>query len=472
MHFRELPCGYQISYLASTSPNMTSDNNTIDTSTVRQAVDHICTGKLKAYELVQHHLSVINDTDKKIGAWASLDENYALSQAQELDSIRMSGRPVGALHGIPVGIKDIFDTCDLPTERGSSLCQGRAPTQDSAVVEKLKEAGAVIMGKTVTTEFAFMHPSDTRNPHNAEHSPGGSSSGSAASVAAGHVGLAIGSQTNGSVVRPASFCGVYGFKPSRGLISRYGALETSNTLDQVGFFARDVGDIALLADALTGYDRADSATNLLPKPAMLSSYLSEAPVPPTLAWFDMPYANQYASDASAGFEELLDVLGATVERIPTPQSFAALIPCHKIIHEYEIVRCLQSEIGNELSGISETIAPTLAAARNISDAQYQEALEIRAAADDWFVQFFNDYDAILTPSALGEAPKFSDGTGNPVCCTIWTLCGLPCINLPLLTGDNDLPIGVQLVGALNEDDRLLRTTRHLLTQLHSAAQEA
>lgn len=472
MRFLVLLYGFLISYSASTFPSMTSDSNTIDTSTVRQTVDHIISGSLKSEELVQHHLSVINETDKDIGAWASLDENHALSQARELDTIRMSGRPVGALHGIPVGIKDIFDTSDLPTERGSPLCKNRTPTEDSAVVEKLKEAGAVIMGKTVTTEFAFMHPSATRNPHNPEYSPGGSSSGSAASVAAGHVSLAVGSQTNGSVVRPASFCGVYGFKPSRGLVSRHGALETSNTLDQVGFFARDVGDIALMADALTGYDRADNATHLLPKPAMLKAYLSDVPVPPTLAWFDMPYADQYANDASAGFDELLDVLGVTVERIPTPQSFSALIPCHKIIHEYEIVRCLQSEIGDELEGISETIKPTLIAAKDITDAQYQEALEIRAAADDWFAQFFLDYDAILTPSALGEAPKIGDGTGNPVCCTIWTLCGLPCINLPLLTGDNDLPIGVQLVGALNEDDRLLRTTRHILTQLHTAAQEA
>jgi len=421
---------------------------------------------------VQHHLSVINDTDNNIGAWASLDESKALVQARVLDSIRMSGRPVGSLHGIPVGVKDIFDTADLPTERGTPLCKGRIPTEDSAVVEKLKEAGAIIMGKTVTTEFAFMHPSETRNPHNSDYSPGGSSSGSAASVAAGHVSLAVGSQTNGSVVRPASFCGVYGFKPSRGLISRYGALETSNTLDQVGLFARDVGDIALMADALTGFDRSDTATHLLPKPAMLKGYLSDAPVPPTLAWFDMPYANEYASDASAGFDEILDVLGASVERIPTPQSFSALIPCHKIIHEYEILRCLQAEIGEDLKGISDTVKPTLMAAKDISEAQYHEALEIRAAADDWFAQFFNDYDAILTPSAFGEAPKFGDGTGNPMCCTIWTLCGLPCINLPLLTGDNDMPIGVQLVGALNEDDRLLRTTRHILSQLHTAAQEA
>ena len=442
------------------------DNPDKEAKTVRDCVGLISEGSYTSEALTQVYIKRLESTNKNIGAWSHFDAEAAIQSATAMDQIRKRGGPVGKLHGIPVGVKDIFDTADMPTTRGSKIHTKRQPDNDSSVVEKLKEAGAFVMGKTVTTEFAFMHPSDTCNPHNPQHSPGGSSSGSAAAVAAGHVPLAIGSQTNGSVIRPASFCGVYGFKPSAGIISRRGALETSNTLDQVGLFALDIGDIALFADVLAGFDAADNASYSEPKPSMLEGYLSETPVDPSLAWIDMPYADQYAEDAKEGFEEVLAALGKTVERVPAPQSFAALLPCHKIIHEYEIVRCLQDEIDNHWNDISDTIKPTLTSAKSHTDESYQEALEIRSAACDWFAQFFNDYDAIITPSALSEAPLMGS-TGDPVCCTIWTLCGLPCISLPLLNGESDLPIGVQLVGAFRQDDRLLRTTRAILKQLHS-----
>jgi len=442
-----------------------SEGENIKTDTVRECLEHIATGALTSLELVQHHLNVINNSDENIHAWAHLDADKVKAHAGMLDDVRRQGKPLGLLHGIPVGVKDIFDTSDYPTTYGSTIHANRQPETDCRVVEKLKEAGALLMGKTVTTEFAFMHPSRTQNPHNKQYSPGGSSSGSAASVAAGHVALSIGSQTNGSVIRPASFCGVYGFKPSRGIVSRRGVLETSPTLDQVGVFGRDVGDIALLVDAMAGYDNQDSQSYLAPKPSMLKGYLSEAPVPPTLAWIDMPYASKYSKDAAAGFEELMAALGGTVERLEAPQSFAALIECHRIIHQYEIARSLDEEISQHWNNISESIQPILLEAKKHTDEQYAEAIEIRAAAIDWFQNFFLDYDAILTPSALSEAPLMGS-TGDPICCTIWTLCGLPCISMPLLSGANDMPVGMQLVGALQEDDRLLRTTRAVLQQLH------
>lgn len=446
-----------------------SSGENIKTDTARDCLEHIATGALTCKELVQHHLNVINNSDGEIGAWAHMDADKAKAHASMLDDVRKQGKPLGLLHGIPVGIKDIFDTTDYPTTYGSAIYANRQPESDCRVVEKLKEAGALLMGKTVTTEFAFMHPSKTCNPHNKKYSPGGSSSGSAASVAAGHVPLAIGSQTNGSVIRPASFCGVYGFKPSSGIISRRGALETSPTLDQVGVFGRDVGDIALLVDAIAGYDHQDSQSYLAPKPGMLKGYLSDAPVSPTLAWIDMPYAGNYAPDAAEGFEELIEALGTadgiTIERLQAPQSFAALIECHKVIHQYEIARALDNEISHHWDDISESIQPILQDAKKLSDEQYQEAIEIRTAAIDWFDNFFLDYDAVLTPSALSEAPLMGS-TGDPICCTVWTLCGLPCISMPLLSGANGMPIGVQLVGALQEDDRLLRTTRALVQQLH------
>jgi len=434
------------------------------TDTVRQCVDLIKTGKLMSQELVQHHLSIIEDNDKSIKAWAVIDKEIALKQANKLDDIRRGGKPVGALHGIPVGLKDIYDTVDYTTSYGSPIHAGHQPEQDCRAVELLKEAGAVIMGKTVTTEFAFMHPSETCNPHNTDYSPGGSSSGSAASVAAGHVPLALGSQTNGSVIRPASFCGVYGYKPSRGIMSRRGVLETASTLDNLGLFGRDLGDLALLADALSGYDSSDSASYIEPKPALLAAYESEAPVTPALAWIDMPYADKYTSDVAEGFNELMAELDGMVERIPAPQSFSALVKCHKIIHEYELIRCLDTQISSNWDQISDTIKPTLTEAKNHTDESYQEALEIRSAAIDWFTPFFHDYDAILTPAALSEAPLMGS-TGDPICCTIWTLCGLPCLTMPLLNGGNNLPVGVQLVGALKEDDRLFRTASYVLKHL-------
>jgi len=435
--------------------------------TARDLVRLIKDGALSSVDLTKLCFEIIDSNDSNIGAWEYLDREQVLAQAENMDGIRKRGEPTGKLHGIPIGIKDIFDTTDQPTQLGSSIFADRQPELDCAVVERLKEAGAVIMGKTTTTEFAFMHPSTTKHPANPLHTPGGSSSGSAAAVAAGHVPLAVGSQTNGSVIRPASFCGVYGYKPSRGIISRRGALQTSETLDHVGVFGRDVADIALMGDALGAYDHLDTASYLHPRPALLAGYESEVPAEPALVWIDMPYAGKYSEDAAAGFEELLEVLGNKVERVPAPQSFAALIPCHNLIHEYEITRQLNDVFDNHWDAISDTIKPVIERGRKHSDESYQEALEIRTASKLWFKEFFNDYDAILTPSALGEAPLIdSGGTGDPVCCTIWTLCGLPCLNLPLLTGNNGLPIGVQLVGSLNEDDRLFRTARHFLAAIH------
>jgi len=442
-----------------------STGNKIEANTVRQCVEHIATGALTSEELAKHSFDLIEKNDSEIGAWASVNKAQTMANANMLDDVRRRGQPLGALHGIPIGLKDIYDTSDFPTCYGSDVYKDRQPTTDCRVVEKLKEAGALIMGKTVTTEFAFMHPSRTCNPHNVLYSPGGSSSGSAASVAAGHVPLSLGSQTNGSVIRPASFCGVYGYKPSAGIVSRNGVLETSATLDHVGVFGRDVADLALLVDTLAGYDKEDSASYLAPKPALLKGYLSDVPVPPTLAWIDMPYADRYTSDAVEGFDELIAELGGTVERLSAPQSFSALLPCHKIIHEYELIRALDGPITDHWDKLSDTIKPTLLAAKEYSDEQYQEALEIRSAAIEWFNEFFKDYDAILTPSAVSEAPLMGS-TGDPVCCTVWTLCGLPCLSMPLLEGANGLPIGVQLVGASRQDDRLFRTTRYVLEQLH------
>ena len=437
----------------------------IQTKPAREYVQLIKQGVLTSESLVRHCLDVIKQTDEKIGAWAHVDREHVLDQARTLDEIRRRGQPTGVLHGIPVGIKDIIDTVDFPTEMGSVVFAGHQPESDAAIVEKLKEAGAVILGKTVCTEFAYMHASATKNPCDLRYSPGGSSSGSAAAVAAGQVPLAIGSQTNGSTIRPASYCGIYGYKPTRGIVSRRGVLTTSSHLDQIGVFGLHPSDLALLGDAIGGYDAADSMSYLKPRPRTLEGFDSDPLVEPVFAWFDLPYADRYSSSLREGSLELLAALGKQVDRVPAPQSFAGLIESLRVIYSYELSQNLQSMRETHESMLSSTMRNALESADKITSQQYADALDVISASEKWFSQLFNDYDAILTPSALGEAPLFEQGTGDPICCTIWTLTGLPCISLPLLEGMDDMPIGIQLVGGTNEDDRLFRTTRWVLNAL-------
>jgi len=432
-----------------------------------QAAENIRSGLISSVDLVKACLQRIEETDSEIKAWVHLDAEQALAQAEALDEIRRKGLPLGPLHGVPVGIKDIVDTHDMLTELGTKIHEGRQPEFDAAVIERLREAGAVIMGKTVTTEFAFSHPSITTNPHNQAHTPGGSSSGSAAAVAAGHLPLAIGSQTGGSTIRPASYCGIFGFKPTRGVISRRGVLETSKTLDQVGVFARTLEDVAVLGDTLGSYDRTDSMSFARPRPQLLEGCRAEPPVEPNFAWIELPFNDQLSDAAAQGLAEVRDVLGDQVEVIPAPKSFTKVIECHKVIHEYEIARNLKAEIDNHWDDISDTIKPRLESGLATTQAQYHEALTMVAGAEIFFDAFFNDYDAVLTSSAPGEAPLIGseEGTGNPIFSVIWTFAGLPCLSLPVMTGELGLPMGLQLVGSAEGDDKLFRTANWLLQQL-------
>lgn len=436
-----------------------------------EAIEKIRSGLISSVELVQVCLQRIEDSDEEIKAWVHLDAENALAQAEALDEIRRKGLPLGPLHGIPVGIKDIFDTCDMPTRLGSKIHEARQPEFDAAVIEKLREAGAVILGKTVTTEFAFAHPATTTNPHNQAHSPGGSSSGSAAAVAARHLPLALGSQTGGSTIRPASYCGIYGFKPTRGIISRRGVLETSRTLDQVGIFGRSLEDLAVLGDVLGGFDHTDTMSYARPRPQLLQGYRAQPPVEPNFAWIELPFNHLLSEAASAGLAEVRDVLGDQVEVIPAPESFSTVIECHKTIHEYEIAHSLKSEIDHHWNDISDTIRPRLKSGLAVTQAKYHEALAMVAGAEIFFDEFFNDYDAILTSSAPGEAPLMGSdaGTGNPIFSVIWTFAGLPCLSLPAMTGEIGLPMGLQLVGSREGDDRLFRTAAWLLQQLEADA---
>ncbi|MDA7461659.1 amidase [Planktomarina temperata] len=436
------------------------------TLTATEAVQAIASGRLSSVDLVKSCLEQIADTDASIKAWAHLDPESALAQAAECDRIRKAGLGTGPLHGLPVGLKDVIDTRDMPTQRGTDIFKDRQPDKDARLVERLRESGAVIMGKTVTTELAFVHANDTRNPHNPEYSPGGSSSGSAAAVAACHVPLAVGTQTNGSVIRPASFCGTFGFKPTRGVISRAGVLKTSDSLDQVGCFGRSLEDVALLTDALAGYDQADSCSFARPRPQMRAGAQAEAPVAPDLVWFNLPFYDRLSPDAHEGMEAVLDVLGPRITRMAAADTLANLVAVQARIHEYEICQHQAAVFDANFEDLSRELQLIVAQGRKISEAEYTDALAVKASAQTFFDELFVEFDAIIAPCATGEAPKFGSGTGDPIFCTLWTLAGLPCVSLPLLVGDNNLPIGVQLIGPIEKDDRLLRTARWL--QLHLA----
>ena len=436
------------------------------TLTATEAVQAIASGHLSSVDLVKSCLAQISDTDASIKAWAYLDPDSALAQAAECDRIRKEGLGTGPLHGLPVGLKDVIDTRDMPTQRGTDIFKDRQPEKDARLVERLRESGAVIIGKTVTTELAFVHANDTRNPHNPEHSPGGSSSGSAAAVAACHVPLAVGTQTNGSVIRPASFCGTFGFKPTRGMISRAGVLQTSESLDQVGCFGRSLEDVALLSDALAGYDQNDSCSFARPRPLMRAGAQADAPVPPDLVWFNLPFNDRLSLDAREGIEAVLDLLGPRLTRMSAADTLANLVAVQARIHEYEICKHQAEVFDAHFEDLSQELQPIVVRGRQISEAEYTDALAVKDSAQTFFDELFVEFDAIIAPSAAGEAPKFGAGTGDPIFCTLWTLAGLPSISLPLLVGDTNLPIGVQLIGPIEKDDRLLRTARWL--QLHLA----
>nr|WP_306265943.1 amidase [Pararhizobium sp. IMCC3301] len=426
-------------------------------------------GRLSSVDLVKSCLARIAQTDPTIQAWAHLDPDQALSQAAEMDRIRRAGLSLGALHGVPVGLKDIIDTSDMPTQLGSPAFEARQPDRDAAIVDRLRDAGAVIMGKTVTTEFAFLNPSRTRNPHDPARTPGGSSSGSAAAVAAHHVPLAIGTQTNGSVIRPASFCGVYGFKPSRGVISRRGVLQTSVSLDQVGVFARTLPDAALLAEALAGHDSIDPASLPRPRPAMTKGVAEEVPVEPDLAFFELPFHDRLTTDGREGLDTVIDALGERVLRLRPADAMANLVAVQATIHEFELCLHLAETFDAHWDKVSPLLQGVVARGRKISQDQYQDALGVKASAEVFFADFFTEFDAIIAPCATGEAPAIDDGTGDPIFCTLWTLAGLPSLSLPLLVGENQMPIGVQLIGPAEKDDRLLRSATWLQAKLAADA---
>jgi Asp-tRNA(Asn)/Glu-tRNA(Gln) amidotransferase A subunit family amidase len=429
-----------------------------------EAAADIREGRITSAELVADCLQRIAEVDPKIEAWAHIDRDHAMMQAEAADLHRQKGNALGPLHGVPLGIKDIFDTGDYPTEFGSSAWAGRTPRADANAVARLRAAGAVIMGKTVTTEYAYFQPGKTRNPHDPSRTPGGSSSGSAAAVAAQMVPGAIGSQTNGSVIRPAAFCGVVGFKPTHGLISRSGALELSRTLDHVGTFARNVEDAALLAEVMAGFDEDDADTRPIAKPPFASVAASQPPLPPRFAFVRSAFWDQAEPQTREAFGELVEELGEVAADVDLGESFSSAPDLQRVVMEVEMAHNFRRDYEKFGTQLSDKLRGLIERGRAYPAAEYMAALSGRERLNDMLDSVFDEYDAILTPAALGPAPAI-ESTGSPIFCSTWSLLGTPAISLPLLASENGLPIGVQLVGRRGNDARLLRTARSLVKTL-------
>jgi Asp-tRNA(Asn)/Glu-tRNA(Gln) amidotransferase A subunit family amidase len=439
---------------------------TLPELTATEAAGMIARGELSSEEYTQALIAQVNAVEDKIGAFAHFDPEHALAQARARDEHRANGHALGPLHGVPVALKDNIDTEDYPTENGSALYSGRRPFRDATVVTKLRAAGAVIFGKTVTTEFAFYHPGKTRNPHDVERTPGGSSSGSAAAVAAGMVPLSLGTQTNGSIIRPAAYCGVFGMKPGHGLVSRTGVLKHSNTLDHVGPFARSLDDLALILDVIAGFDPEDPDTKAYAVPNFHTGITEQPSMTPRLAYVRTPVWDKADKATAQAFEELAESLGEMVQRVELHNPVYG--------HAWDDLRAIMSVdmahhhgkiVGRGGDVPSKTLKDFIAEGRRVPATRYLEALSQARQYGRSLADFFEYYDAILTPAATGVAPKGLDATGDPAFCSLWTLTGLPAVSLPLLQGENGLPLGVQLVGPVGRDARLLRTAKWLLNHL-------
>ena len=402
---------------------------------------------MKSETLVTACLERIAQRDREVHAWAFVDPERALAEARARDR----ETPRSALHGVPVGIKDVIDTADMPTEYNSPIYRGHQPKWDAACVALLRRAGCVILGKTATTEFANNHPAPTRNPHNLAHTPGGSSSGSAAAVADRMVPLALGTQTGGSVIRPGAYCGVAACKPSFGSINRAGLKFVSESLDTIGVFARKVDELGPLLHVLTG------------RP------LSETPsAKPRVGLCRTPRWSEADGETQANLEGAAQALakaGAQVRDFDLPKGSAALFDRHSAVMGYESARALAWEYTQYPEQISTNLRPRLEAGWRVTRQDYDEVRGIARSCRRQLAEQLREFDFLLTPSAASAAPASLASTGSPVFNRAWTLFGVPCVTLPFGAAANALPLGVQLVGAFDQDMALLEWAKWAARQL-------
>lgn len=408
--------------------------------TATDAAAQIADGEITSEALVRACLERIEAREPDVGAWAFLDPDQAIREARTRDA----ASPTGPLHGVPVAFKDIIDTADMPTACGSPIHRNRRPLLDAACVAMARAAGAVVMGKTVTTEFAGRYPGRTSNPHDRTRTPGGSSSGSAAAVADAMVPLAVGTQTLGSVIRPAAYCGVHAYKPTFGLLSFVGVKHFAESFDTLGLMARSLADLDLFRTALLGHG---------------TERLGAGPdAPPHLAFCRTPYWRAADTATRERIERAaarLAATGATVEELELPEAFAAVEAQTWRIVAFEAARNLAPERAASEFGISAAMRRLLDEGAALALADYIEAVRAIDQRRQEIDALLQGYDAVLAPSAPGEAPRGLADTGPPTFNVLWHAMGMPALNLPAFDGSDGLPVGVQLVSRRHEEQALL-----------------
>ncbi|MET1412685.1 amidase [Roseibium sp. HPY-6] len=417
-----------------------SETENLLTLSAPELRDRLADGGLSAVDLSKACIARIEAREDEVQAWTWFDAAAVLQEAERLDALKASGAPLGALHGLPVGVKDVIDTAGIPTENGCPVDAGRVPQEDAEVVRRLKEAGAIMFGKTVTTELAFLHPNKTRNPRNLQHTPGGSSSGSAAAVADRMVPLAIGTQTGGSVVRPASFCGVVGLKPSFNAIPRKGTLLQSHSLDTLGVFANDPAGAALLADVLS---------------EVKMDRVPEAAKPPILGFVAPPGWDRADPALHAAFDRLRTALSDSVIPLSLPDAFDDAARLRAVINTGEMGHYFKDYLERGTNKLGSPTRATIEEGLKLPAVDYLAAKAFQDKMEALLEPLFERSDAILCPAALGPAPAGLSSTGDSIFNGLWTMAGTPAITLPLLETAGGLPMGVQLVGRKGDDASLL-----------------
>ena len=415
-----------------------------------EAVRQIASGKITSEQLTRDCLTHIAAREPAVGAWAHLAADAAIQRARELDAAPSQG----LLHGLPIGVKDFIDTCDMPATYGTAIYADHRPPWDAPCVALARAAGAIVLGKTVSTELAYFTPGKTANPRNLAHTPGGSSSGSAAAVADDMVPLALGSQTAGSVIRPAAFCGVVGYKPSFGMISRVGAKPLSDTLDTIGVMARNVSDAALFAAAASGHHEL-----------IIEQPLTSAPRVGICRTYEWTRAQPETHAAMALAISKLGAAGVAIIDVELPPNFAGLVQAQLDIMTFEMARSLAYEWHAHRARLSAKLQELITAGLAIPRERYDAAVTLARNCRRMSEELFSRADVLLTPSAVGEAPAGLGATGDPLFNRLWTLLHTPCVHLPFTQGPNGLPVGLQLVGPRGADRQTLLYADYLLRKL-------
>ncbi|MDG1887092.1 MAG: amidase [Alphaproteobacteria bacterium] len=432
----------------------------LNTLSAATAAAGIRSKKFTSEELISDCLNRLNSREDDIQAWSYINAEHALEQAKKADKYRNEGGSLGPLHGVPIGIKDVIDTEDMPTENGSPIYEGRRPQKDALCIAALRRAGAIIFGKTVTTEFANINPSKTRNPHNIQHSPGGSSAGSGASVADFHVPVALGTQTGGSVIRPASFNGVFGLKPTLGLIPRSGMLLQSHTLDTIGIYGRTLEDLALVLDSISIPDPNDAHSYRGSIGSVQAEHSKTSKHQPKFAFLETPAWNEGNLASKKAILKTTEILGQNCKKETLPDPFNKIIDLHATVFSSENAYYYGQYLISHPNLLSKKLRHRLESTRNALASDYLTALEARNVIYNSVETLLGNYDAIICLSAPGPAPHGFETTGSAVFNGLWTYLGVPCISLPLLTVEG-LPQGIQLVGKRGEEGKLFRSALKL-----------